>query len=75
MLRRHRLGQWSRVARSNPAGGTQHEVPKGPITSGDAEAGVFTYVQACAAWSGCTSGSEDEAWTGSWGVVAGGATR
>ena len=33
-------------AGSNPAGGTLYEVPKDPVTSGKAEAGVFAYVQA-----------------------------
>jgi hypothetical protein len=46
-------------------------VPKDPVTSGNAEAGVFAYVQACAARSGRMSGSVDEAWTGSWDIVAG----
>ena len=32
-------------AGSNPAGGTLYEVPKDPVTSGNAEAGVFAYVQ------------------------------
>lgn len=32
-------------AGSNPAGGTLHEVPKDPVTSGNAEAGVFAYVR------------------------------
>jgi hypothetical protein len=40
-------------------------VPKDPVTSGNAEAGVFAYVQVCAAQSGRMSGSVDEAWTGS----------
>jgi hypothetical protein len=31
-------------AGSNPAGGTLYEVPKDPVTSGNAEAGVFAYV-------------------------------
>lgn len=57
-------------AGSNPAGGTQHEVPKDPVTSGNAESGVFAYVQACAARSGRMSGSVDEAWTGSWSIAA-----
>src|SRR5262245_30950072 len=35
-------------AGSNPAGGTQHEVPKDPVTSGNAEAGVFAFVPAYA---------------------------
>jgi hypothetical protein len=52
-------------AGSNPAGGTLYEVPKDPVTSGNAEAGVFAYVQAYATRSGCMSGSVDEAWTGS----------
>jgi hypothetical protein len=30
---------------SNLAGGTQHELPKDPVTSGGAEVGVFAYVQ------------------------------
>lgn len=47
------------------------KVPKDPVTSGNAEAGVFAYVQACAARSGRMSGSVDEAWTGSWGIAAG----
>jgi hypothetical protein len=46
-------------------------VPKDPVTSGNAGAGVFAYVQACAARSGRMSGSVDEAWTGSWGIAAG----
>ncbi|GLX51755.1 hypothetical protein Shyhy01_47050 [Streptomyces hygroscopicus subsp. hygroscopicus] len=46
-------------AGSNPAGGTQHEVPKDPVTSGNAEAGVFAFVQAYAARSGRMSGSVD----------------
>ncbi|BDD74822.1 hypothetical protein GCM10023177_54120 [Streptomyces violaceoruber] len=57
-------------AGSNPAGGTPCEVPKDPVTSGNAEAGVFVYVQACAARSGRMSGSVDEAWTGSRRIVA-----
>jgi hypothetical protein len=52
-------------AGSNPAGGTQHEVPKDPVTSGNAEAGVFLLVQACVARSGRMSGFVDEAWVGS----------
>ena len=51
-------------AGSNPAGGTLHEVPIDPVTSGNAEAGVFAYVQACAAWSGRMSGAVDYAWSG-----------
>ncbi len=31
-------------AGSNPAGGTLYEVLKDPVTSGNAEAGVFAYV-------------------------------
>lgn len=60
---------------SNPAGGTLHEVPKDPGISGNAEAGVFAFVQACAARSGRMSGSVDEAWMGSWSIAAGGAPR
>jgi hypothetical protein len=45
-------------------------VPKDPVTSGNAEAGVFAYVQAYAAQSGRMSGVVDEAWTGSWGIAA-----
>lgn len=44
-------------AGSNPAGGTQHEVPKDPVSSGNAEAGVFAFVQAYAARSGRMSRS------------------
>jgi hypothetical protein len=40
-------------------------VPKDPVTSGNAECGVFAYVQACAGRSGRVSGAVDEAWTGS----------
>jgi hypothetical protein len=40
------------------------EVPKDPVTSGNAESGVFAYVQAYAARSGRMSGPVDEAWTG-----------
>ena len=58
-------------AGSNPAGGTLHEVPKDPVTSGNAEAGVFAYVQAYAALSGRMSGAVDEAWAGSWHITAG----
>jgi hypothetical protein len=50
-------------------------VPKDPVTSGNAEAGVFAYVQACAARSGRMSGSVDEAWTGSWSIAAGQARK
>jgi len=57
-------------AGSNPAGGTLHEVPKDPVTSGNAAVGVFAYVQACAARSGRMSESVDEAWTGSWSIAA-----
>jgi hypothetical protein len=32
-------------AGSNPAGGTLDQVPKDPVTSGNAEAGVLAYVQ------------------------------
>lgn len=32
-----------------------HEVPKDPVTSGNAEAGVFAYAQACAAASSSVS--------------------
>ncbi|MGX1477471.1 UNVERIFIED_CONTAM: hypothetical protein RKD50_006279 [Streptomyces canus] len=46
-------------AGSNPAGGTLHTVPKDPVTSGNAEAGVFAYVQPYAALSGRVSGSVD----------------
>ncbi|GHA59072.1 hypothetical protein GCM10010330_08750 [Streptomyces tendae] len=46
-------------------------MPKDPVTSGNAEAGVFAYVQAYAARSGRVSGSVDEAWTGSWSIAAG----
>lgn len=45
--------------------GTPYEVPKDPVTSGNAEAGVFAYVQADAARGGSMSVSVDEAWTGS----------
>jgi hypothetical protein len=48
-----------------------HEVPKDPVTSGNAEAGVFACVQAYAAWSDRMPESVDEAWTGSWGIAAG----
>jgi hypothetical protein len=48
-----------------------YEVPKDPVTSGNAEAGVFAYVQADATRSGRMSGSVDEAWTGSWSIPAG----
>ncbi len=58
-------------AGSNPAGGTLCKVPKDPVTSGNAESGVFAYVQASAARSGCMSESVDEAWTGSWSIAAG----
>ena len=58
-------------AGSNPAGGTQHEVPKDPVTSGNAEGGVFAFVQAYAARSGRMSGSVDYSWTGSWAIVPG----
>jgi hypothetical protein len=51
------------------------EVSKDPVTSGNAEAGVFAYVQAYAARSGRMPGSVDEAWTGSWGIVAGKALK
>lgn len=47
---------------SNPAGGTLYEVPKDPVTSGNAEAGVFAYVQAYAARNGRMSGSVDYLW-------------
>jgi hypothetical protein len=40
-------------------------VPEDPVTSGNAEYGVFVFVQAYAAWGGRMSGSVDEAWTGS----------
>jgi hypothetical protein len=40
-------------------------VPKDPVTSGNAEAGVFLRVQAYAARSGRMSGSVDYSWTGS----------
>ncbi|MER5386654.1 transposase [Streptomyces sp. NPDC002688] len=33
-------------AGSNPAGGTSHEVPKDPVTSGNAEAGVLPHLHA-----------------------------
>jgi hypothetical protein len=46
-------------------------VPKDPVTSGNAEAGVFAYVQPDAARSSPMSGSVDEAWTGSWDIAAG----
>jgi hypothetical protein len=46
-------------------------VPKDPVTSGNAEAGVFAYVQPDAARSGSMSRSVDEAWTGSWSIAAG----
>jgi hypothetical protein len=46
-------------------------VPKDPVTSGNAEAGVFAYVQAYAARGGSMSRSVDEAWTGSWSITAG----
>lgn len=49
----------------SPAGGTLYEVPIDPVTSGKTEAGVFVYMQACAAGSGRKSVSVDEAWTGS----------
>ncbi|BBC93663.1 hypothetical protein SRO_2487 [Streptomyces rochei] len=58
-------------AGSNPAGGTVVKVPKDPDISGNAEAGVFAYMQACAARSGRMPGSVDEAWTGSWSIAAG----
>jgi hypothetical protein len=48
-----------------------YEVPKDPVTSGNAEAGVFAYVQADAARSGRMSGSVGEACTGSWSIAAG----
>ncbi len=54
-------------AGSNPAGGTLYEVPKDPVTSGNAEAGVFAYVQPDAARSDRVSGP----WTGSWHIAAG----
>jgi hypothetical protein len=41
-----------------------HEVPKDPVTSGNAEAGVFAYVQPYAARSGRMSGAVDYVWTG-----------
>ncbi|WP_461025404.1 hypothetical protein, partial [Streptomyces heilongjiangensis] len=34
-------------------------MPKDPVTSGNAEAGVFVFVQACVARSGCMSGVVD----------------
>jgi hypothetical protein len=46
-------------------------VPKDPVTSGNAENGVFAYVQACAARSGRMSRLVDYSWTGSWGIVPG----
>ncbi|GGJ62372.1 hypothetical protein GCM10010121_086300 [Streptomyces brasiliensis] len=55
----------------SPAGGTLHEVPKDPVTSENAECGVFVFVQRYAARSGRMSGSVDELWTGSWGIGAG----
>ncbi|RPF36236.1 hypothetical protein EDD92_6271 [Streptomyces sp. TLI_185] len=50
-------------AGSNPAGGTLYEVPKDPVTSGTAEAGVFAYVQSYATLSGPMSDSVDYLWT------------
>ncbi|GGJ48384.1 hypothetical protein GCM10010121_069400 [Streptomyces brasiliensis] len=41
---------------ASSAGGTLHEVPKDPVTSGNAEAGVFVYVQPYAALSGPGTG-------------------
>ncbi|GAA2876040.1 hypothetical protein GCM10010524_04320 [Streptomyces mexicanus] len=58
-------------AGSNPAGGTLCKCVKDPVTSGNAEYGVFVFVQACAARSGRMSGSVDETWTGSWSIAAG----
>jgi hypothetical protein len=46
-------------------------VPKDPVTSENAEDGVFAYVQAYAGRSGCMSRAVDEAWTGSWCIAAG----
>ncbi|GGY88543.1 hypothetical protein GCM10010365_03250 [Streptomyces poonensis] len=43
---RTHLASGAVCAGSNPAGGTLHEVPKDPVTSGNAEAGVFAYVRA-----------------------------
>lgn len=53
------------MRRSNPAGGTSQEVPKDPVTRGDAEAGVFLRVQACAALSSRMPGAGGlfAAWT------------
>lgn len=58
-------------AGSNPAGGTSKKVPKDPVTSGNAEAGVFAYVQPYAARSGRMPGSVDYSWTESRSVCAG----
>lgn len=51
-------------AGSNPAGGTLIQVPKDPVTSGNAEAGVFAYVQAYATQSGHMPRAVDYSWTG-----------
>jgi len=53
---RSHLGSGAVCAGSNPAGGTLYKVPKDPVTSGNAEAGVFAYVQLYAAPSGRMSG-------------------
>jgi hypothetical protein len=50
-------------------------VPKDPVTSGNAEAGVFVFVQAYVAQSGRMSGSVDYSWTGSCGIGAGHARK
>jgi hypothetical protein len=52
-----------------------YEVPKDPVTSGNAENGVFAYVQPDAARSRCMSGSVDVLWTGSWSIPAGDETH
>jgi hypothetical protein len=46
-------------------------VPKDPVTSGNAEAGVFAYVQAYAGRSGRMPGSVDYSWTESWDISPG----
>lgn len=56
----HRVGE----QQLHPAGGTPCEVPKDPVTSGNAECGVFAFVQACAARNERMSGSVDYSWTG-----------
>lgn len=55
----------SRVRRFESCRGHLELGAQGPVTSGNAEAGVFAYVQEDAARSRSMSGSMDEAWTGS----------